>query len=79
MLEARLYTAAAQGKGSYALPEEFGREEAAEQAMADLLRSLATRSVPTGRLLRLWSLGTLQARSSSFRWISFPWPRPRWC
>jgi predicted unusual protein kinase regulating ubiquinone biosynthesis (AarF/ABC1/UbiB family) len=30
--------------------------------MADLMRSLAHRPVPTGRLVRLWSLGTLQAK-----------------
>jgi predicted unusual protein kinase regulating ubiquinone biosynthesis (AarF/ABC1/UbiB family) len=39
------------------LPQDFG-----EGGMADLLQGLAQRPVPTGRLLRLWSLGSLQAK-----------------
>lgn len=45
-----------------ALPADLGESAAPEGAMAELLRSLAHRPVPTGRLVRLWSLGTLQAK-----------------
>jgi predicted unusual protein kinase regulating ubiquinone biosynthesis (AarF/ABC1/UbiB family) len=45
-----------------ALPADLGDGAAPERAMAELLRSLAHRPVPTGRLVRLWSLGTLQAK-----------------
>ena len=45
-----------------ALPTDLGEGAAPEGAMAELLRSLAHRPVPTGRLVRLWALGTLQAK-----------------
>lgn len=45
-----------------ALPVDLGEGAAPEGAMAELLRSLAHRPVPTGRLVRLWALGTLQAK-----------------
>jgi predicted unusual protein kinase regulating ubiquinone biosynthesis (AarF/ABC1/UbiB family) len=45
-----------------ALPADLGEEAAPEGAMAELLRNLAHRPVPTGRLVRLWALGTLQAK-----------------
>jgi len=45
-----------------ALPADLDEGAAPEGAMAELLRSLAHRPVPTGRLVRLWALGTLQAK-----------------
>jgi predicted unusual protein kinase regulating ubiquinone biosynthesis (AarF/ABC1/UbiB family) len=45
-----------------ALPADLGEGAAPEGAMAELLRSLAYRPVPTGRLVRLWALGSLQAK-----------------
>jgi len=45
-----------------ALPADLGEGAAPEGAMAELLRNLAHRPVPTGRLVRLWALGTLQAK-----------------
>jgi predicted unusual protein kinase regulating ubiquinone biosynthesis (AarF/ABC1/UbiB family) len=45
-----------------ALPTDLGKEATPEGSMAELLRSLAHRPVPTGRLVRLWTLGTLQAK-----------------
>jgi predicted unusual protein kinase regulating ubiquinone biosynthesis (AarF/ABC1/UbiB family) len=45
-----------------ALPADLGEEASPEGAMAELLRSLAHRPVPAGRLARLWTLGTLQAK-----------------
>jgi predicted unusual protein kinase regulating ubiquinone biosynthesis (AarF/ABC1/UbiB family) len=44
------------------LPADLEETAAPEGAMAQLLRSLAHRPVPTGRLVRLWALGTLQAK-----------------
>ena len=45
-----------------ALPTDLGEGTTPEGAMAELLRNLAHRPVPTGRLVRLWALGTLQAK-----------------
>jgi predicted unusual protein kinase regulating ubiquinone biosynthesis (AarF/ABC1/UbiB family) len=45
-----------------ALPADLGEEAAPEGSMVELLRSLAHRPVPTGRLVRLWALGSLQAK-----------------
>ena len=48
-----------------ALPHDEGDEhedQSSEQLLRELVSTLSTRPVPTGRLSRLWSLGTLQAK-----------------
>jgi predicted unusual protein kinase regulating ubiquinone biosynthesis (AarF/ABC1/UbiB family) len=45
-----------------ALPEDLGAEETTDGALADLLARLSRRPVPTGRIHRAWSLGTLPAK-----------------
>jgi hypothetical protein len=42
--------------------EPRGAQADAERALAELLAGVAERPIPTGRLTRLWSLGTLQAK-----------------
>ena len=48
-----------------ALPYDEGDdhdEQSSEQLLRELVSTVSTRPVPTGRLSRLWSLGTLQAK-----------------
>ncbi|MHC4416542.1 MAG: ABC1 kinase family protein [Planctomycetota bacterium] len=45
-----------------ALPVEAEQEPSAELQLRELLLDLAHKPVPTGRLTRLWTLGTLQAK-----------------
>jgi predicted unusual protein kinase regulating ubiquinone biosynthesis (AarF/ABC1/UbiB family) len=44
------------------LPVDAEREPSADEQLRELLLDLAHRAVPTGRLTRLWTLGTLQAK-----------------
>ena len=45
-----------------ALPEGIQDTVNSESELQDLLASLANKRVPTNRVLRMWSLGTLQAK-----------------
>lgn len=45
-----------------ALPEELSGPAERRAELAELLEALAQKPVPTGRVPRLWALGTLQAR-----------------
>jgi predicted unusual protein kinase regulating ubiquinone biosynthesis (AarF/ABC1/UbiB family) len=45
-----------------ALPVEAEQEPSADEQLRELLLDLAHKPVPTGRLTRLWTLGTLQAK-----------------
>ena len=45
-----------------ALPVEAEQEPSAEQQLQELAQTLGHKPVPTGRLIRLWTLGTLQAK-----------------
>ena len=44
------------------LPEELHGPVSRDETLRDLLSTLARKPVPTGRLFRMWSLGSLQAR-----------------
>ncbi len=44
------------------LPEDLQGPATAERELADLVATLARKPVPTGRVLRMWCLGTLQAK-----------------
>ena len=44
------------------LPVDLRTPSSSEHELADVLADLAHRRVPTNRLLRMWSLGTLQAK-----------------
>ena len=44
------------------LPEELHGPVSRDEELRQLLRTLSTKPVPTGRLFRMWSLGSLQAR-----------------
>lgn len=45
-----------------ALPEELQEQASKERELQDLLSLLAHKPVPTSRVLRMWCLGTLQAK-----------------
>jgi predicted unusual protein kinase regulating ubiquinone biosynthesis (AarF/ABC1/UbiB family) len=45
-----------------ALPVDAEQEPSADEQLRELLLDLAHKPVPTGRLTRLWTLGTLQAK-----------------
>ncbi|MHC4351035.1 MAG: ABC1 kinase family protein, partial [Planctomycetota bacterium] len=45
-----------------ALPLDAEQEPSADEQLRELLLDLAHKPVPTGRLTRLWTLGTLQAK-----------------
>ena len=45
-----------------ALPEELQEPISRDRELQELLQTLAHKPVPTGRVLRMWSLGTLQAK-----------------
>ena len=49
------------------LPDEQDAAGPTEAALSELLRTLATRRMPEGRLIRLWSLGTLQVRLAGYQ------------
>jgi predicted unusual protein kinase regulating ubiquinone biosynthesis (AarF/ABC1/UbiB family) len=53
-----------------ALPVEAEQEPSADEQLRELLLDLAHKPVPTGRLTRLWTLGTLQAKIAAayFAW-----------
>ena len=53
-----------------ALPPDLEDDSLHRAALPELLSGLARRPVPTGRLTRLWALGTLQAKIAAgyFAW-----------
>ncbi len=59
-----------------ALPEDESRHTTADEKLRDLLAKLADKPVPIGRLTRLWTFGTLQAKLAAAYlawWVrSFP-------
>ena len=54
-----------------ALPEDLQGPASKERELQDLLAVLAHQPVPTGRVLRMWSLGTLQARIAAAYLVSW--------
>ncbi len=53
------------------LPEDLLEPEGAEAELARVLADLASRPVPTGRIHRAWSLGTLSARIAAGWMVTF--------